>query len=172
MPKEIERKFIVDIKHHDRFLNSVPSFTIIQGYLQRSPATVRIRIKEQNDTSTAFITIKGMSNDKGISRSEWEYEIPVSEANEMLEEFKPDLLVKDRHVFEENGVYWEVDVLKLLDGRNLVIAEAETATIEESLALEIPSWISKDVSDNRMFAMSWISIPGCLEKAWESAYLV
>ena len=111
----------------------------MQSYLSQNPdCTVRIRIK--NDKG--FLTIKGKSI--GISRSEFEYEIPLADANQMIETLSEKTLYKDRYNIPFGKHLWEVDVFQgKLEG--LIIAEIELSSEDESF--EKPEWILEDVSD-------------------------
>ena len=134
---EIERKFLVAKDKWDEVLKS--SFaTISQAYIVNSKEkTVRIRIKD----TKAFLTIKGET--KGVTRTEFEFEIPVNEAISMLEIFQLKVLKKKRFEIWFKNTLWEVDVFE--DGLSgLIIAEAELET--EEAKYEKPSWIGEEVS--------------------------
>ena len=139
---EIERKFTIDIEKWN-LVNKPKPHKIIQSYLSQNPdCTVRIRIK--NDKG--FLTIKGKTT--GISRSEFEYEIPLSEANQMIETLSEKTLSKDRYNIPFGNHLWEVDVFHgKLEG--LIIAEIELSSEDETF--EKPEWILEDVSDNIEF---------------------
>lgn len=142
MAVEIERKFLVDVaKWHPEN----EGLKIRQGYIYADKErTVRVRTKG----SKAFLTIKGPSN--GISRAEFEYEIPVEDANEMLDTLcsKP-LIEKIRHVEKHYNQTWEIDVF-FGDNDGLVMAEAEIPA--EDTEVIIPEWVTKEVSgDIRYF---------------------
>jgi adenylate cyclase len=99
---------------------------------------VRVRIVGNQ----GFLTIKGMT--QGIARSEFEYEIPIRDATQMLETLcKPPLIEKYRHEIELNGLLWEVDDF-LGQNQGLTIAEVELENVEQSIKL--PDWIGEDVS--------------------------
>lgn len=135
MGVEIERKFLVK---DDRWRNLAPGELYRQGYIPTVESTVRIRVV--NDRG--FITIKGMS--QGISRAEFEYEIPVSDAAQMLDTLcKSPLIEKYRHKIELNGLVWEVDEF-LGENRGLIIAEVELRNADQ--AIDLPDWIGEDVS--------------------------
>ena len=135
MAKEIERKFLVT---DSQFIKSLDGGTrIVQAYLSTNPdATVRIRIMGNH----AFLTVK--SRNVGISRGEWEYEIPIADAEEMIEQCGlNDRIVKTRYRLNR----WEIDVFhEQLEG--LVIAEIEMTDINESI--QIPHFIGQAVSDD------------------------
>jgi CYTH domain-containing protein len=141
MPSEIERKFLVT---DDSWRDGSPGVRIAQGYLtQDLDRTVRVRIGGEK----AWLTIKGRS--EGISRAEFEYEIPVEDARELLEMCLPSVIDKTRHEVLFGGHVWEIDVFH---GANegLVVAEVELA--EETISPELPPWLGADVShDARYF---------------------
>jgi adenylate cyclase len=136
---EIERKFLV-VK--DSWKPNVVSATrIVQGYLAHTDTTtVRVRVKGER----AFLTIKGTST--GISRTEYEYEIPVPDAEAMLSEMAQGPVVdKVRHLIEVDGHTWELDVFAG-DNAGLVMAEVELSADTEDFT--VPEWAGLDVSDD------------------------
>lgn len=142
MGTEIERKFLVV---NDAWKDQVLSQTrIVQGYLAHTDnATVRVRVKGDS----AFITIKGTSS--GISRSEYEYEIPVPDAEAMLAEMAQGPVIdKVRHLIDVQGHTWELDVFAG-DNAGLVMAEIELASAEEVFTM--PTWAGLDVSDDQRY---------------------
>lgn len=153
MPFEIERKFTVDSSKLEAVLPS-NGFMIKQGYLNSDiTRTVRVRTKGEK----AFITIKSKS--ETIKRKEFEYEIPVSDALEMLELCEKPLIEKVRYVIKHESHEWEVDVF---DGDNsgLIIAEVELTSEDEQVSL--PDWIKEEVSgDKRYFNSYLIKQPYC-----------
>jgi len=135
MALEIERKFLVDLDK----LDLQDGIGIKQGYIKTSTNTVvRARIKG----AKGFLTIKG--ENVGASRLEFEYEIPVSEANEMLEKLcsKP-IIDKTRYEINYKNHLWEVDVF-YGDNEGLVVAEVELQSENEEVVL--PSWIKQEVT--------------------------
>ena len=148
MAVEIERKFIVDTsKWHPQ----AKGLDIRQGYIcSEKGRTVRVRTKGEK----AFLTIKGPNN--GISRAEYEYEIPVEDANAMLDTLcAHPLIEKTRYIEEHFGQTWEIDIF-FGDNEGLVMAEAELPS--EDTPLTIPDWVIKEVSDDRRYFNS------CLQK--------
>jgi adenylate cyclase len=136
---EIERKFLVV---QDSWKPNVVSATrIVQGYLAHTDTTtVRVRVKGER----AFLTIKGTST--GISRTEYEYEIPVPDAEAMLSEMAQGPVVdKVRHLIEVDGHTWELDVFAG-DNAGLVMAEVELSADTEDFT--VPEWAGLDVSDD------------------------
>lgn len=135
--KEIERKFLVDIDRWNSIEKPEPTH-IIQAYLDRAEDHVtRIRIKGKQ----AFLTIKGSNT--GITRSEFEFEIPVTEAQEMIALFCPKVIEKRRFEIQVSTHLWEVD--EFINPRaGLVLAEIELSSENESFTS--PDWIAKEVS--------------------------
>jgi adenylate cyclase len=139
MAVEIERKFLVV---GDQWRHDVEQSThIVQGYLANAGrATVRVRIKGGD----AFLTIKGRT--EGISRSEYEYQIPVEDARAMLAELAQGPVIdKVRHLVPAAGHMWELDVFAG-DNEGLVMAEVELSSDDE--AVELPAWAGAEVSDD------------------------
>ena len=144
MGLEIERRFLVDMSLWKPAGDGVE---IRQGYLSAEPErTVRVRTKGEK----GYLTIKGKNH--GISRLEMEYEIPRSEADKLLDELclKP-LIEKKRYTEMHDGFMWEIDVF-FGDNEGLVIAEVEIP--EEETCLALPSWTSKEVSEDFRYANS------------------
>ncbi len=147
---EIERKFLIDT---DKLPPLTNSYTIKQGYIQTvDHTTVRVRIRNQD----AFLTIKGKS--VGASRLEFEYPIPLQDANDMLEALcQSSVIEKMRYLVEHEGHTWEVDVFER-SNKGLVVAEVELDSEEEAFTL--PSWVSKEVTnDIRYFNSNLVDNP-------------
>jgi CYTH domain-containing protein len=143
MGQEIERKFLVNKKLWEQ-IEKPKSKKILQGYMVSSAAkTIRIRIQEKD----AFLTIKGKTN--GITRPEFEYDIPLNDANELLNNFCGKYIEKERFLIEHKGHFWEVDVFHQ-PNKGLILAEVELDDEKEQVIL--PNWIEKEVSsDPRYF---------------------
>ena len=142
MATEIERKFLVV---NDSWRDAVESEAhVMQGYLSEGEgATVRVRVKGD----AAFLTIKGRA--QGISRSEYEYAIPLADAEEMLRELSMSPPIdKTRYLVRCGEHLWELD---LFHGANagLVMAEVELASEDEPFAK--PAWAGQEVSDDRRY---------------------
>jgi len=138
MAKEIERKFLVksDAFKQDSFKQT----KITQGFLSTVPErTVRVRIKGEK----GFITVKGIGNESGASRYEWEKEIPVEEVSDLLKICEPGAIDKTRFEVKSGGHIFEVDEFY---GENdgLVVAEVELS--EEDEAFEKPEWLGEEVT--------------------------
>ena len=141
MALEIERKFLVDEKKLPAQILTCGE-KISQGYLSVEPArTVRVRIKGKR----GFLTIK--SANVGIVRQEFEYEIPIEDAEEILK-LCENVLEKVRYKVEYAGHIWEVDIF---GGRlaGLILAEVELTAPKE--ILELPDWLGAEVSDNPQY---------------------
>jgi adenylate cyclase len=140
MAQEIERKFLVT---SGDFKNSAFKQTrIVQGYLSSVPErTVRVRIKG----TTGYITIKGIGNNSGTSRYEWEKEIPVAEAERLLKICEPGAIDKTRYEVKAGNHSFEVDEF-YGENQGLVIAEIEL--VKEDEPFERPAWLGKEVTGN------------------------
>lgn len=151
MAIEIERKFLV---LNPDFLKGRQGTEYKQGYLNREGATVRVRIAGEN----AFLTIKGKSD--GISRLEYEYAIPRTEANEMLANLCAlPPIEKTRYLIDFAGKCWEVDVFHGAN-KGLIVAEIELNDVDEHF--EKPDWLGEEVShDPRYFNSQLASNPFC-----------
>jgi CYTH domain-containing protein len=144
---EIERKFLVN---GDFLPFAVNNTKIVQGYLSTiSGRTVRVRLKGD----AAFITIKGATNKNGFSRSEYEYQIPVEDAEEIIK-LCDSVIEKERFYIPFAEHIFEVDVFH---GRHegLIIAELELQSETESF--ERPDWLGKEVTGKREYYNSWLS---------------
>ena len=138
MAKEIERKFI--IKHIPK---NLLGGKIKQGYLQSEKTrTVRIRTVESKKNK-AYITIKGASNKTGLSRYEFETEIPFNEAVYMLKLCDTPLIEKTRYIYKNDNVIWEIDEFHGMN-EGLFIAEVELSN--ENQKIELPDFIIEEVT--------------------------
>lgn len=148
MAAEIERKFLVK----EGWQPQTEGVRIAQGYLSSVPErTVRVRIKGEK----GFLTVKGRN--EGTRRAEFEYEIPLLDAEAMLALCEQPLIEKRRFLESYGGFTWEVDVFA---GANegLVVAEIELLT--EDAAFIKPHWIGAEVSgDVRYYNSSLIHHP-------------
>lgn len=147
--KEIERKFLVT---SNSFLSeSTTSYRIVQGYLNTDPErTVRIRIKG----TKGYITIKGKGNASGTTRFEWEKEIALSEAEQLLLLCEEGVIDKIRHEIPLGNHCFEVDVFAgVNDG--LIVAEVELQTENESF--EKPDWLGKEVTGQVRYYNAYLS---------------
>ena len=150
MGVEIERKFL---RANEGWRGQGTPTPMRQGYLVADPVrTVRVRIEGER----AVITIKGKST--GASRGEWEYEIPVPDATELLDGLcEQPQVEKIRHRIAHAGHTWEVDEFLGLNA-GLVVAEIELGAEDE--AFEKPDWIGAEVTgDKRYYNSSLIRMP-------------
>jgi adenylate cyclase len=139
MATETERKF--KVKAEFRHL-SVNQTEITQRYLSVDPdKTIRLRITGKQ----AFITIKGRPAGKSISRNEWEYPIPLKDAEEMMNICLPGKIVKTRFLVPFSSHTFEVDVFHDKN-EGLIIAEIELTSENEEF--EIPDWLGEEVTGN------------------------
>jgi len=138
MGKEIERKFLVKGDFKPFIKNEI---RITQGYLSSVPErTVRVRVKGEK----GFITIKGIGNESGASRYEWEKEIPVEEVKQLLEICEPGVIDKTRFIVpESSGLKFEVDEF-YGDNEGLTVAEVELPS--EDHPFEKPEWLGEEVT--------------------------
>ncbi len=150
MAKEIERKYL--IKNNNWKSQIHTSHTIKQGYLNLEPSrTVRVRIIGPK----ALLTIKGKSIK--ITRLEFEYEIPMDDALQLLQLCEKPLLEKIRHEIHLNNLIWEVDEFEG-DNEGLIIAEVELK--DENQTIDLPDWIATEVShDPRYYNSNLIKTP-------------
>ncbi|MBQ3206971.1 MAG: CYTH domain-containing protein [Bacteroidales bacterium] len=147
MAKEIERKFLVS---GDFRSASAGVERIVQGYLCSDPErTVRVRIKGQK----AFLTIKGRSTADGLSRYEWEKEIQVAEAEELLKLCERGVIEKDRYMVPVQGHVFEVDVF-YGENQGLVMAELELS--DESESFHRPEWLGDEVTGDLRYYNSML----------------
>ena len=139
MGVEIERKFLVVEDSWREAASAEMRFR--QGYLSTNPSS-SVRVRVHGDR--AWLNIK--STTVGVTRSEYEYEIPLADAHAILEELcvKP-LIEKTRFIVEHDGRAWEIDVFEG-DNAGLVVAEVELESDDEELTL--PAWAGDDVSDD------------------------
>jgi adenylate cyclase len=142
MAIEIERKFLV-VKEKWELLDKGECVFYKQGYISSDPSkTIRIRIASHK----AFLTIKG--NTTGASRTEFEYEIPVSDANELFNGFCISSVAKNRYEIHHAGKIWEVDEF-VDDNAGLLVAEIELES--ENEPFDLPAWAGKEVTEESKY---------------------
>ena len=155
MGREIERKFLVV---SDDWRAAVTSSALLrQGYLSsNAKATVRVRSK---DDMSAVLTLKGAA--QGISRAEYEYEVPIADARELLVMAEPHVIEKRRHLVPHRGLVWEVDVFL---GRHAGLVIAEVELDDENQAVPLPDWAGAEVTQDDRYNNASLSraeaIPG------------
>ena len=139
MPKEIERKFLVTNDNWKQHINHQSHY--LQGYLNNNQSnSIRIRITDEQ----ANLNIKSAT--LGIIRDEYDYQIPLDEAKEMLDKLcEQPIIEKTRYFVEDNDVTWEIDVFER-ENAGLIVAELELQSVEQSFIK--PDWVGEDVSDD------------------------
>lgn len=146
---EIERKFLVkseEFKERSFAINEIS-----QGYLNSNPErTVRVRIKGNK----SYLTIKGKGNETGLSRFEWEKEIPVNEARMLLELCESGVISKTRYEVKFGNHIYEIDEF-FGENEGLFLAELELQSEEE--AFEKPNWLGEEVTNNEKYYNSYLS---------------
>jgi adenylate cyclase len=148
MPYEIERKFLVKDSFKEQALRR---FRIQQGYLASGQlSNVRVRIKDNK----GFLTIKGKTLPGGISRYEWEKEIPYDDAVELLKLCENSLIDKYRYEIQSGKHIFEVDEF-LGNNQGLVVAEVELESEMEEF--ERPFWLGEEVSGDRKYNNSQLA---------------
>jgi CYTH domain-containing protein len=146
---EIERKFLVK---GDAYKNEASSkIRIIQGFLNTHPnRTVRVRVKGD----LGFITVKGISNESGTSRFEWEKEIALRDAEALLRLCEETIIEKNRYEIPMGRYIFEVDEF-LGANAGLVIAEIELQ--DENSIFERPVWLGEEVTGQIKYYNSLLS---------------
>lgn len=157
MAKEIERKFLIDPSHPEVLaLMKAPPMVIEQGYIM-SEAHGVVRVRRIGDRG--FLTIKGAI--RGIERDEFEYEIPLNDALEMLSRLCPTSLRKERRILDlEGGLVAEVDFFPRID---LFIAEVELPSADAGFPQ--PEWFLREVSENPEYFNNEIARRICATQA-------
>ena len=148
MASEIERKFLVRGEYKSYVSSKI---SIVQGYLSSAPER-NVRIRIQGDTG--YITIKGAGNRSGLTRFEWEKEIPLADARALINICEPGLIEKTRHIIPEaSGLFFEVDEFH---GANegLILAEIELPS--EDHPFQKPGWLGPEVSGDLRYYNSML----------------
>ena len=147
MNYEIERKFLVDGEYKSQ---AFTHFRIVQGYLSSVPVrVVRIRIQD----NSAFLTIKSTVSDSEFTRYEWEREIAVEDAEEMLQFCEKEIIEKTRYLIKAGAHMFEVDEF-YGSNQGLVIAEVELESEDEEF--EKPNWLGKEVTSDARYYNSML----------------
>jgi len=145
--QEIERKFLVKGSYMP-FVSK--STRIVQGYLSSVPErTVRVRIKGEK----GFLTIKGIGNDSGASRFEFEKEITAAEATDLLKICEPGVIDKVRHLVKVEPYVFEVDEFH---GENEGLTVAEIELPAENAAFTKPEWLGEEVTGDKRYYNSML----------------
>jgi len=142
MGKEVERKFLVagEFKHL-----AVKKIRITQGYLSIDPARI-IRLRVSGNK--AVLSVKSPLNDTGFSRKEWEFEIPLPAAREILQVCLPGRIKKTRYIVPSGRHNFEVDVFH---GKNEGLCIAEIELSDEDEVFEKPDWLGEEVTGKSEF---------------------
>lgn len=146
---EIERKFLVT---SDAFKSEATHKNhIAQGYLNSHPErTVRVRIKGE----IGFVTIKGKGNETGMSRFEWETEIALADAKNLIKLCENGVIDKIRYELEVGNHTYEVDEF-FGDNEGLIVAEIELKSEEETF--EKPTWLGQEVTNDERYYNAYLS---------------
>ena len=153
MGKEIERKFLLS------FLpEGMSGVTMRQGYLQpEKERAVRVRTVEKDGSKKGVLTIKGMGSESGMSRYEFETEIPVIDADHLLSLCDKPLIEKTRYNYDYKGLTWEIDKFQ---GVNDGLVMAEVELVSEDQQFEKPDFIGEDVTGQvKYFNMMLLKSP-------------
>mgnify|MGYP003433792704 CR=1 FL=1 len=141
MAQEIERKYLVVGEYKHLAHNSIH---LVQGYIASGMRTVRVRISEGG----AWLTIKGPSRNGGLSRYEWEREIDVKEATELLQLAEGAVIDKVRHYVDYAGHTIEVDEFHG-DNEGLIVAEIELES--KDAVFELPDFVGDEVTGDAKY---------------------
>lgn len=148
MGVEIERKFLIS---GDYKPDVHCSEEIMQGYLSSDPRrTVRVRVKGDK----AYLTIKGLTNGAGLTRYEWEKEIAVHDAKELIELCEPGIIHKVRHYVAYGGKTFEIDEFH---GENDGLTLAEIELQSEDEAFDKPLWLGQEVTGDKRYYNSYLT---------------
>jgi len=154
MAIEIERKFLLknDSWKIDEKGNGIVGTAFRQGYLKTEGVTVRVRLEGERSK----LTIKGKT--VGMSRLEYEYDIPLADANEMLDKLcqKP-IIEKTRYLRNEGELTWEIDIF---EGENTGLMVAEVELASEDQIVPLSSWVGEEVTgDVRYYNSNLVNNP-------------
>ena len=146
---EIERKFLVNSENFKK--EALRKNHIAQGYLNSNPErTVRVRIKGE----VGFLTIKGKGNETGMTRFEWETEITLAEAKNLIQLCENGVIDKIRHEVEIGNHTYEVDEF-FGDNAGLIVAEIELKSEDEPF--EKPNWLGQEVTNDERYYNAYLS---------------
>lgn len=148
MAVEIERKFLVNGESWRALV--VRSEEILQGYISREK---RCHVRVRTKGGKGILTLKGESS--GISRTEFEYEVPLSDAKQMINEFcDVNQIAKIRHTLIHKQQEWVIDEFA---GENSRLIMAEVELTDQESHVELPPWVGKEVSDDPRFYNAYLS---------------
>jgi CYTH domain-containing protein len=154
MATEIERKFLVRTDWSPADVDGVTAVRLQQGYLLASPK-VSVRVRSSDDA--AWLTIKGSStvSKSGLSRLEFEYPIPVEDAEVLLTTLCAQPVIdKTRYSLIEHGMLWTVDVFA---GQNAGLVLAEVELEHPNQPVTLPAWVTEDVSGDGRYSNAYLS---------------
>lgn len=158
MAQEIERKFLVT---GDYKSSAVAASRIAQGYIcSEQGRTVRVRIRDDR----GYLTIKGPSTDNGLSRYEWEQEIPLGDARELMRLCPGGIIDKTRYLVPCGEHTFEVDEF-YGDNEGLVVAEVELRSPDEPF--ERPAFLGREVTGDRRYYNS--QLMKCPYRTWKDS---
>ncbi|HGO8233669.1 CYTH domain-containing protein [Neisseria meningitidis] len=147
MPIEIERRFLIENDNWRQYADE--PLLLKQAYLSvEKERTVRVRIVGQQ----AWLTLKGYISE--LSRSEFEYEIPLADAEKMMETMCPFKMGKRRYPVRWGGSLFEIDVF-LGENAPLVVAEIELP--DENADFDRPDWLGREITSDGMFTNAYLS---------------
>ena len=147
---EIERKFLV--KDESFKSMATESHRLTQGYIcKESGRTVRVRLWDDK----GYLTIKGAGSASGMSRYEWEKEISAEDARDLFMLCQSGIIDKTRYIVPVNGKIFEVDEFY---GENAGLVMAEIELESEDAAFARPSWLGKEVTGDRRYYNSMLSV--------------
>jgi len=156
---EIEKKFLVNKEKWSQVTKEKRSL-YRQGYIVSDPEkTIRVRVTD----TAAFLTIKGLT--VGASRAEFEYSIPVDEAQQLLDGFCDSIVSKIRYFITYDNKLWEVDEF-LDDNEGLMVAEIELGSEDEVFSL--PEWVGKEVTSEKKYSNS--NLAKRPYRSWEEGF--
>ena len=149
MAFEIERKYLVaDPSIVERA--ALPSSEMRQAYLATGTVSIRVRIAKDR----ARLTVKGPAH--GIRRAEFEYEIPLGDAQEMMASLRQGVIIeKTRYELAEDGLLWEIDVF---GGANAPLVVAEVELDDEDIEVAKPAWVGEEVSEDPRFTNASLAL--------------
>lgn len=146
---EIERKFLVTSEDFKK--EALRKNHIAQGYLNSNPErTVRVRIKGE----IGFLTIKGKGNETGMTRFEWETEIVLAEAKNLIKLCENGVIDKMRYEVEMGNHTFEVDAF-FGENEGLIVAEIELKSEDE--IFEKPTWLGQEVTNDERYYNAYLS---------------
>ena len=149
MAIEIERKFLVTSAVYKKAAYNF--YDMVQGYIAHEKGnSVRVRITN----TEAVMTIKGPSDSKGMSRYEWNHQIPVEDAKELLKLSQGGVIEKRRYLVHSGPHVFEIDEF-YGDNEGLVIAEVELQSENETF--EKPSFVGKEVTGDRRYYNAYLT---------------